>query len=484
MKLIDLLPMLPILVLAASALVTLTVVTFYRRHGLTAGATIAGLAASLAAVPAATGPLERQVTPLVRMDSFALLVFVILVVATGFVALLAHAYLSKRREDPEEFYVLLQLAALGSAVLAASTHFASFFLGLETLSISLYALVAYTRYSRGPVEAAVKYLVLAGASSGFMLLGMALLYAEVGALDFPGLALGLATATPGGLLVVTGLALLVVGIGFKLALVPFHLWTPDVYQGAPAPVTAFIATVAKGGMVAAVVRFFLEIGLPRESTVFILLSAIAAASMLAGNLLALRQTNVKRILAYSSIAHFGYVLVAVLADGALALSAVVFYLIAYFATTLAAFGVVSVLSDGERDAEAITDYRGLFWRSPVLASVLTVAMLSLAGIPLTAGFLGKFYVLSAGIESQLFGLVVVLAVSSAIGLYYYLRIVVAMAEGAGTDHHEAPTPLPPAPWIPLAASTVLSVLLLAVVWLGVQPGPVQRFIEAAVAGLR
>jgi NADH-quinone oxidoreductase subunit N len=192
---------------------------------------------------------------------------------------------------------------------------------------------------------------------------------------------------------------------------------------------------------------------------------------------------VKRILAYSSIAHFGYVLVAVLADGDLALPAVVFYLVAYFVTSLASFGVVTVLSDGERDAENVADYRGLFWRHPALATVLTVSLLSLAGIPLTAGFLGKFYVLSAGIESSLYGLVLVLALSSAIGIYYYLRIVVGMAEGAGTDPHEQVAAAGAKPWIPLAAGAVLSVLLLLVVWLGVQPGTVQRWIEAAVAGL-
>jgi NADH-quinone oxidoreductase subunit N len=479
----DLLPILPLLVLAASVLATLLAVTFLRRHGLALGVTLAGLAASLAAVPvAATAPVSR-VTPLLEMDSFARLVFVLLVGATGVVAILSHSYLSRRREDPEEFYVLLQLAALGSCVLAAGTHFASFFLGLETLSISLYALIAYARTRRGGVEAAVKYLILAGSTSAFLLFGMALLYGELGTLEFSGLAARMGSTAPGGLVVVAGLAFLVVGIGFKLALVPFHLWTPDVYQGAPAPVTAFIATVSKGGMVAAVVRFLLAVGLPRESTIFILLSAIAAASMLAGNLLALRQTNVKRILAYSSIAHFGYVLVAVLAQGETALSAVVFYLVAYFLTTLAAFGVVTVLSDGEGDAEAITAYRGLFWRSPGLATVFTVSVLSLAGIPLTAGFLGKFYVLSAGIESSLFGLVLVLAVSSAIGLFYYLRIVVSMAEGAGTDPHEPRTALDPAPWVPLAASAVLSALLLGLVWLGVQPASVQRLIETAVASL-
>jgi NADH-quinone oxidoreductase subunit N len=480
---IDLLPILPLVVLGGSATVTLALVSYRRRHGLALASTVVGLAASIAVVPHASTAAARQVTPLLRMDGLAMFMFVMLAGAAALVAILAHAYLDKRRENPEEFYVLLQLATLGSAVLAASTHFASFFLGLETLSISLYALVAYSRSARFCVEAGVKYLILAGATSGFLLFGMALLYAETGTLQFAELAERLSTATPGGMLVTAGLALLVVGIGFKLALVPFHLWTPDVYQGAPAPVTAFIATVSKGGMVTAVVRFLLEIGLPRDSTLFVVLSAIAAASMLAGNLLALLQSNVKRILAYSSIAHFGYVLVAVLADGDLALPAVVFYLVAYFTTSLAAFGVVTVLSDAERDAESVSDYRGLFWRHPALAAVLTVSLLSLAGIPLTAGFFGKFYVLSAGIESSLFGLVLVLAVSSAIGIYYYLRVVVGMADGAGTDPHEHAPALAGRPWVPLAAGAVLSALLLLVVWLGVQPGPVQRWIEAAVAGL-
>jgi NADH-quinone oxidoreductase subunit N len=481
---IDLLPLLPLLVLAASSAATLLIVAFARSHLSAIGSTLVGLGVAVACIPLSASAPSPQVTPLVRMDGFALFVFVLLAGAAAVVALLAHAYLERRREQPEEFYVLLQLATLGSAVLASSTHFASLFLGLETLSISLYGLISYSRSARFSVEAGVKYLILAGASSAFLLFGMALLYAESGTLEFRDLAANLAVANAEGILVVAALALLTVGIGFKLALVPFHFWTPDVYQGAPAPVTAFVATVSKGGMVAAVVRFLLELGLPRESTIFLSLSAIAAASMLAGNLLALLQRNVKRMLAYSSIAHFGYVLMAVLAGGDLALEAVIFYLVAYFATNLAAFGVVTALSHGDRDADSLDDYRGLFWSHPILASVLTVSLFSLAGIPLTAGFLGKFYVLSAGIEASLFTLVFVLAASSAIGIYYYLRIVVCMAEGAGGHSGATKEPAPKRPVLPLTASAVLSMLLLVVVWLGVQPGWVQRWINIAVASLR
>jgi NADH-quinone oxidoreductase subunit N len=204
------------------------------------------------------------------------------------------------------------------------------------------------------------------------------------------------------------------------------MWTPDVYQGAPAPVTAYVATVSKGAMVALLLRFFGPLSLAPEATLFVALAGVAIASMVVGNLLALRQDNVKRLLAYSSIAHLGYVLVAFLAAGERAAVAVTFYLVAYFAATLVAFGVVAVLSTPEREADAIDDYRGLSGRRPALAAAFAVALFSLAGLPLTAGFIGKFYVVTAGAGAALWTLVVVLVLTSTIGLYYYTRIIVAM----------------------------------------------------------
>ena len=220
--------------------------------------------------------------------------------------------------------------------------------------------------------------------------------------------------------------MILVGVGFKLAVVPFHMWTPDVYEGAPAPVTAYIATVSKGAVFALLLRYMLPVSGDTSSTLFLALAAVAIASMLAGNLLALRQDNVKRILAYSSIAHLGYLLVAFLATGQRAGVAVGFYLIAYFATTLVAFGVVSVLSTDERDAGLMLDYRGLGARRPWLAAIFTVALLSLAGMPLTMGFIGKFVIVTAGAGAALWALVIVLVVTSTIGLYYYTRLIIAM----------------------------------------------------------
>jgi len=506
---LNLQPLLPILVLSAAIVVVLLAVSIRRNHGFSLFLTLAGLAGAGAVIPLARHAAVRQVTPLLLLDDFALFIVAIILASSFAVALLAHSYLQRRRENPEEFYILLLLATLGTAILAGANHFASLFLGLETLSVSLYAMISYTRSGRLAVEAGLKYLVLAGASSAFLLFGMALLYAELGTLQFEDLAALMTTAPPGGVLILAGIGLMIVGAGFKLAVVPFHFWTPDVYEGAPAPVTAFVATVSKGGMVAVLLRFFLQIGMPRDSSLFYVMSAIAVASMIVGNLLALLQTNVKRILAYSSISHLGYLLVAFLAGGAagskMATEAVAFYLVAYMATSIASFGVVSAMSGTDRDADSLEDFRGLYWRKPWLAAVMTVSLMSLAGIPLTAGFIGKFYVLAAGMEASLYALVILLVLNSAVGVFYYLRVVVAMLWTPETEHagagahapsgtpalaHEGAAGLPPgttashAPWVPLTAGAVLSALLLLLVWLGVQPAPLQKVIESAVMTLK
>ncbi len=359
-------------------------------------------------------------------------------------------------------------------MLAAARHFAAFFLGLEVLTVSLYALIAYPRVRHGHIEAGLKYLVLAAASAAFLLFGMALVYAETGTMEFPRIAAaraGLDTAAD--LVLLAGLALVVVGIGFKLAVVPFHLWTPDVYEGAPAPVAGFIATVSKGAVLALLLRLAAAIDLNADTALYWAFAVIAVASMLVGNLLALLQNNVKRILAYSSIAHLGFLLVAYLAGGGLARTALTFYLAVYFAATLTAFGVVSVLSPPERDADDLADYRGLFSRRPWLAGAFTAALLSLAGIPFLAGFVGKVYLVAAGAEAGLWAPVIVLVVASVIGLFYYLRIISAMYVAA-PPASEAPV-LRPARG--RAGVALLGVLTLALIGLGVYPGPLIDLIE-------
>lgn len=459
----------PLVCLAATVVALMLLIAVYRRHLPAMLMTLAGLASAIALLPH-SGQGAVAVTPLLIFDGYArvyLLLFCGAGIATG---LLSYGYLRNYDGLREEYYVLLLLAVLGAAVLAFSQHFAALFLGLEILSVSLYTLIAYPHRTRAHVEAGVKYLVLAAVSSAFLLFGLALFYAGSGRMEIAPVSELLRTAGDPALRWITaGAAMMIVAIGFKLAVVPFHMWTPDVYQGSPAPIAAFVATVSKGAVVALLLRLFPPTGL--TGWLYTVFAVLAMASMIAGNLLALLQNNVKRILAYSSIAHLGYLLVAYLSGGPTAVHAVTFYLVTYFATTLGAFGVVTLLSSAMGEFESLEDYRGLFRRRPVSALVLALMLLSLAGLPLTAGFLGKFYLVVAGVSEARWILVITLVATSTIGLYYYLRIVAALF----ARPPEAPMPLPPAA---LTGRLTVAGLTAVLVWLGILPGAVIQWIRA------
>jgi NADH-quinone oxidoreductase subunit N len=465
----DLFSLLPLVLIAGTSILVMLAIATWRKHWLTLCMTLVGIAAAFGSLWLVAPRAPRRVTPLLILDHYALFYFGLITAATFAIAILCHGYLQRHTETREELYVLLLVAALGSIVLVASSHFVSFFLGLEILSVALYALSAYLHTRSHTLEAGIKYLILAGSSSAFLLFGMALIYAELGTMDLFRLAALLPDAQNSPL-VLGGLAFIVTGIGFKLGVVPFHFWAPDVYEGAPAPVTAFLATVSKGAIFALLLRYFYSSGAQHFRSVFVLFAIIAIASMLIGNLLALMQNNIKRILAYSSIAHMGYLLVAFEASGATASEAVAFYLVAYFITTVGAFGVVTVLSDEERDADTLEDYAGLFWRRPVLASIFTLMLLSLAGIPVTAGFLAKFYVVTAGASAGIWALILILVISSVIGLFYYLRVVIAMfAQVREEKLHAEPHAM--------GGNYVLVGLAILLVWLGVYPGPLLNVVR-------
>ncbi|HUI67366.1 MAG TPA: NADH-quinone oxidoreductase subunit N [Nitrospirota bacterium] len=476
MNVSDLSALLPLVIIATTVIVVMLVIAFLRDHKLTAVLTLAGLAFAGASLTLVSPMLPHRITPLLILDHYGLFYTGLIFIASFAVAALSYSYLEIHEGHREEFYLLLLLATLGCAVLAGSMHFASLFLGVEILSVSLYALVAYLRHSDRSIEAGVKYLILAAVSSAFILFGMALVYAEIGSMDFTLIAARASSPGVRGLPFTAGLAMIIVGLGFKLAVVPFHLWTPDVYEGAPAPVTAFVSTVSKGAVFAVILRYFSMVGVPISGPLFIIFTIIAIASMFTGNLLALFQSNVKRILAYSSISHLGYLLVTLLASGAMATTAAAFYLSAYFITTLGAFGVVTILSEKDRDADSMADYRSLAWRRPWLAGVFTAMLLSLAGIPLTAGFVGKFYVVAAGVGSGLWFLVIILTVNSALGLYYYLRLIVPMYTRGGEE-------ITAAARLSLSGSAVLAGLTVLLIWLGVYPVPVIQMIQKLVQGL-
>ncbi|MFB3829948.1 MAG: NADH-quinone oxidoreductase subunit N [Bryobacteraceae bacterium] len=462
-----LISILPLLVLSGAAIAAMLAIAVHRSHSGTAAIAMLGLAAAFASLWTAGAMGTQQVTALLVVDFYALFYQGLIIAAAFAVSVLAYGYMERHDVDRDELYVLLLIATLGSAVLASASHFVSFFLGLELLSVSLYAMIAYLHTQERPVEAGIKYLVLAAASAAFLLFGVALLYAELGTMQFSEVAARLSGGAGGRALVAPALALIVAGIGFKLAVVPFHMWTPDVYEGAPAPVTAFVATVSKGAMVALLLRYFN--GTESHAAVFAVFTIVALASMIAGNVLALLQRNVKRLLAYSSIAHLGYILAAFQSRNS---RAVTFYVVAYFVTTLGAFGVVSAVSPAGREAAEIEDYRGLFWRRPWLAGVFTAMLFSLAGIPLTAGFLAKFYVVAAGAAAAQWGLILTLAVTSGIGVYYYLRVIVAL--------YMQPEGAPELAATPASSGMLLAALTVLLIWFGVYPGPVLDLIQNTV----
>jgi NADH-quinone oxidoreductase subunit N len=481
MNAVDFVALLPLITISTTAFVVMIAIAIRRNHRVAVAISLIGVAAALASLRLAATAAPRQITSLLVLDSYSRLYMAILLGAAGFVFLFAYDYLKRRQERPEEFYLLVLLATTGAMVLVVSRNFASFFLGLELLSIALYTLISYVRTQSTSIEAGIKYLILAASSSSVLLFGLALIYAGSGSMELSQFAAVVTrTSGPPNTFLLIGLMLVLTGVGFKLAVVPFQLWTPDVYEGAPLPVTAFIATVSKAGMFAFLLRWFHVQDVGVAGAPGLVLTIIAIASMLTGNLLALAQTNVKRILAFSSIAHMGYLLVALLAGGSLGAPAATYYLIAYAATILGAFGLMTVLSGPRYEAASIDDYRGLFWKRPLVAGAFTTTLLSLAGIPITAGFLGKFYVIAAGASQSRWVLLFTLVVSSTIGLFYYLRIIVAMysqPEGPGLEAESSTRPLPLPATLALAALTGLIFLL------GVYPAPLWDAIMAVTRDL-
>jgi NADH-quinone oxidoreductase subunit N len=457
----DFLCLSPFLIISIAPLVIMIVVSVLRNYKVVYGFSVLSLIAALASLIYIYPHTPYVIAPLFVFDVYSLFFLGIIIFSALLVVLLSYDYIKQLESVREEYYIILFTSTLGAGLLAVANHFILFFVGLETLSISLYVMIAYQKSKDASVEAGVKYLILASVSSAFLLFGMGLIYSALGTMQFNEIVKALSTNPDLPPMFIYGFGMMMVGIGFKLALVPFHMWTPDVYQGAPAPVTAFIATVSKGAVMAVFIRFFFSVRGFENHYIFVVISVIAVLSMTFGNLLALRQQNIKRLLAYSSIANMGYLIIILLTGSNKGIQASVFYLISYFITTIGAFGVVSMLSTCTLEAELISDYRGLFWKKPTVAIVLTLCLLSLAGIPITAGFIAKFYLIFEGMKAGLLLLVFALIINSVIGLYYYLRVITMLFSPAGDKKLPALT---------LTGNITLAIIALSILVLGIYPG--------------
>lgn len=360
------------------------------------------------------------------VDNYSRFFKLIFLLGTGLTILISIKYLENEDMQHGEYYALILFATLGMMIMASGAELITIFLGIELMSLSLYVLAGFTRSRMESNESALKYFLLGSFATGFLLYGIALIYGSTGTTDISAISKSLSAMGSQSPIVIIGMALLVVGFGFKTASVPFHMWAPDVYEGAPAPITAFMSAGPKAAAFAAFARVFMEAlpSLQGEWTAVIWIMAVLTMSL--GNIIALVQDNIKRMLAYSSIAHAGYVLVAFLAAGQLGIGSILYYMLAYTFMNIGAFAIITVLGGKGEERVHIQDYRGLGYTHPYAAIAMSLFLFSLAGIPPTGGFMGKFYIFSAAINEGYFGLAIIGVINSVVSVYYYLRVTVAM----------------------------------------------------------
>lgn len=484
----------PLLILVLGGILLLTLVSLLRGRTPSwfhAAWTVVVAGAALASL----WPLWRRVLDdgpasliggAVGLDGFSLFITGIICISVILAALLLEGYL--RREDlvSPEWYVLMLLSASGGVIMASANDLIVFFIGLEILSVAAYVLAAMHTRRVSSSEAGLKYLILGAFSSAFLLYGIAMTYGATGSTNLARIQQFLSDTflVKNGLLL-TGFAFLIVGLGFKVAAVPFHFWAPDVYQGSPTPVSGYMASGIKAAGFAGFIRIFVVTFGPAYAQQWRpMVYALAVLSLFLGAYMALIQTNVKRMLAYSSISHAGFILVGVTVATDKGTSAALFYLLVYAFMVTGSFGVVAVVGRSGDGMHNLADYQGLGRTRPGIALLFTVFLLAQAGVPFTGGFLSKFYVIAAAADAKQYVLAVAAMVSAVVAAYLYLRIIVSMYFAGGDDHGEVPEMVdPPARRIPAGAAIALALAVVATLWLGIIPDTVTSVANDAVARL-
>lgn len=474
----NILSILPILILAGFGMIVLVIdVLFSRKLGeknLLAYVSLIGIIIAAIFARNPTGTTLFSFNESFTIDNYSLFFNFIFLLSTGLTVLISHNYIKREEINHGEYYALLMFATIGMMLMASGADLLNIYIGLEVMSISIYILTGFKRSKLISNEASLKYFLLGAFATGFLLYGISIIYGTTGTINLKQIA-GFISGK-GGIsdpLLLMGMGLIIIGLGFKVASVPFHAWVPDVYEGAPTAITAFMSVGPKAAGFAAFLRIFLTAFGSTHYEWQKIIYVLAVLTMTIGNIVAIAQTNIKRMLAYSSIAHAGYLLIALVAANNLGVPGTLFYILAYTFMNIGAFAIVIVLSHKDDEFIQINDYAGLGFKHPLLAIAMTLFMLSMAGVPPMAGFVGKFYIFSAAIKSGYVGLAVIGVINSVISVYYYLRITVIMYMKESTREF---TPLTISPLI--VAAIVISVV--GTLQLGIFPAKVMEITQQSV----
>jgi NADH-quinone oxidoreductase subunit N len=461
----------PVISLCGLAIVVILLDLFLKRKWILGAVSVAGLIVPAAFTLALWGREETSFNGMLAVDEFSLFFNLFFLVCAALVILSSMDYVSKFKAFQGEYYALVLLAATGMMLMASTRELISVFVALELTGISLYALTGFLKDPKSS-EAGMKYLLLGAVASAVLLYGMAMVFGLSGSTHFK----DIAQAIPGDLVdnpaLLMGVVLLVAGFGFKIATVPFQMWVPDVYEGAPTPITAYLSVASKAAGFAVILRVFYEALGPVSMDWGMMFAVLAAITMTLGNVVAIAQTNIKRMLGYSSIAQAGYLMMGLAAVSALGRSGLVFFLIAYALTNLGAFIAIIAVSN-KTGSDLISDYSGMAKRAPLLALALGLCLISLTGLPPTAGFMAKIYIFNAAVDYDLMWLVIIAVLNTAISAYYYLRVVKVMYLGAPLSEEAVPSSG--------ALRVALSAACLGVLLLGVYPWALLKVAETAVS---
>ncbi|AEO08526.1 NADH dehydrogenase I chain N [Buchnera aphidicola str. Ak (Acyrthosiphon kondoi)] len=476
--------MLPLLIIIFTAVTVILSISYNRNHFFIAVFSILGFMSTFCSLYLLTKIIPLDITVLFHIDGYSILYIGMIVISSICTCVFAYPWLLKYPFNKEEFYLLLIISNLGAMSLIISNHMASFFINIELLSLPMFGLIAYSSYQKHSLEASFKYIILSGISSSFLLLGIAWIYAISGNLDFLSVYDIFKIASKNEMLVILfGISMVLLSLFFKLSIVPFHLWTPDIYQGTPASVLSFFSTTGKIAIFSVLLHFLSHISDVDNKILYFILSLITIFSILFGNLMALFQENIKRLFGYASISQIGYLLIVFLGSNknylfSLETSAV--YLYSYLFSNIACFGIINLISNSHKknNANAIHSYQGLFWSQPLLSGLFTLVLLSLAGIPMTLGFIGKFYILSIIMKEHLWIIGFSFLIGTLLGLYCYLRIILNLylnpPKLLKNDLNISRN------WFYTPSGIVICILGMILLILGIYPNPLISLVKLAI----